>query len=131
MRRLFVLSLGLAALTLGGCEELPNLAPTADFVYSPVSPIYAGETAVVFNAIGSTDTDGQIATYIWDFGDGSGEQQSGAATILHTFPDTQARCLEITYTVVLTTVDDKGDGDTASKAVKVIERPAPDSAECK
>jgi hypothetical protein len=131
MRRLLILSLSLVTFGLTGCEELPNLSPSAEFVYSPVAPVYAGETAVVFNAVGSLDSDGEIVTYVWDFGDGTGEQQSGGPTLSHTFPDTSARCLEITYTVLLTTIDDKGDGDTASKTIQVIERPVPGSTECK
>jgi hypothetical protein len=119
-----------AVLCVTACETLPNLAPTAEFVISPVSPIYAGETSVVFNASGSRDLDGRIKAFIWDFGDGSGELQAGGATVTHVFPDTAARCVEITYTVLLTTIDDQDERDTASQPVKVIERPAPGSREC-
>jgi hypothetical protein len=119
-----------AALGVTACETLPNLAPTAEFVISPVSPIYAGETSVVFNASGSRDVDGRIKAFIWDFGDGTGEVQTGGPTVTHVFPDTPARCVEITYTVLLTTIDDQDERDTASQTVKVIERPAPGSREC-
>jgi PKD repeat protein len=116
-----------------GCEDLPaapNIPPTASFIFNPVSPITAGETPVTFNAVGSRDSDGTITSYTWDFGDGTPEQSSAAPTTVHVFTDTAARCLEITYTVLLTVVDDKGEGGTASQHVTVIEAPPPGSPQC-
>jgi PKD repeat protein len=118
---------------LVGCEKLPaipNLPPTASFIYTPVSPVNAGETVVTFNASASRDPDGQIVSYIWNFGDGSAEQTQTGPTTTHVFPDTPATCLEITYAVLLTVVDDKGDRGSASQTVKVTELPAPTSEEC-
>src|SRR3990172_11659593 len=40
-----------------------NSAPTASFTYSPV------DLRLSVNAEGSTDPDGNIATYVWDWGD--------------------------------------------------------------
>ena len=60
-------------LVVPACEDLPaapNIPPTASFIFNPVSPITAGETPVSFNAVGSRDSDGTIASYIWSFGDG-------------------------------------------------------------
>ena len=98
----------LAVLLLGalaaGCEKppaIPNIPPVASFVYSPVSPINSGQTVVVFNASGSTDSDDQIASYTWNFGDGTPEDTRSTPTINHLFPDTPASCLEIVYTVLL------------------------------
>ena len=116
-----------------GCEqlpEIPNEPPTASFIYTPVSPVNAGQTVVTFNASPSRDTDGQISSYVWNFGDGSPEQTGSGPTAVHLFPDTPAICLEITYTVLLTVVDDKGDRAAASQAVKVTELPVPASEEC-
>lgn len=124
-----------AALLLGiaaGCEqlpEIPNEPPRASFIYTPVSPINAGQTVVTFNASASRDPDGQITSHIWNFGDGTPENAAGPVTT-HVFPDTPARCLEITYTALLTVVDDKGDRGSAPQAVKVTELPAPASVEC-
>ncbi|HLA77501.1 MAG TPA: PKD domain-containing protein [Vicinamibacteria bacterium] len=130
-RRLFLLVIWpLFTLGLLGCEKLPNVPPSASFIYSPVSPIYAGITAVAFNASGSRDSDGQIATYRWDFGDGTGEQTSSGPTLSHVFPDTPATCVEVTFTVLLTVVDNAGEQASASQQVKVIELPAPTAAEC-
>jgi PKD repeat protein len=122
-------------LALGGaaCEDLPaapNIPPTAAFIYNPVAPITAGETPVVFNATGSRDSDGTIASYTWTFGDGV-EQTTGDPVTTHVFVDTSARCLEVTYAVLLTVLDDKGEKGTASQQVKVIEAPAPGSTACR
>ena len=121
------------ALVAPACEDLPaapNVPPTATFIYNPVSPITAGETPVSFNAVGSRDSDGTIASYVWSFGDGTPEQSVDSPTVVHVFPDTAARCLEITYAVLLTVVDDKGERAVASQQVKVIEAPVPGSAAC-
>lgn len=115
---------------LFGCEKLPNVPPSASFIYSPVSPVYAGITSVGFNASASRDSDGRIATYLWDFGDGTGEQSASGPTISHLFPDTAATCLEAIYTVLLTVVDDAGERASASQQVKVIELPLPTAPEC-
>lgn len=115
---------------IAACEELPNLPPSAGFIFSPVSPIYAGQTAVVFNASPSRDSDGSITSYIWNFGDGTPEQTLTSPVVTHTFGDTPATCVEITYAVLLTVLDDKGERATASQNVTVIELPAPGSAAC-
>lgn len=120
----------LLACTLPGCEELPNLPPVAAFVSSPVFPITAGQTVVVFNAAASRDEDGEIRSYVWDFGDGTGEVSVATPTTSHFFPDTPARCLTVAYTVQLTVIDDAGGAGYANQVVEVIESPPPDSAEC-
>ena len=123
----------IAALAMVHCEKLPaipNVPPVASFIYSPVSPINAGQTVVVFNASGSTDADGQIVSYTWNFGDGTPEETRPTATISHVFPDTPATCLEIVYTVLLTVTDDKGARGSASQTARVTELPPPTSIEC-
>lgn len=122
----------LAALLLaaGACEKLPNVPPSAAFILSPVAPIYAGQTPVAFNASASRDSDGRVASYVWNFGDGSGEINTGEAAVTHVFPDTPFTCVEVTYTVLLTVVDDGGERASASQQVKVTELPVPNSFEC-
>ena len=123
----------LALVALAGCEklpEIPNIPPTAAFVYSPVSPINAGSTDVTFNATGSRDADGTITRYAWDFGDGTPAQQSGQPVITHVFPDTSAFCQEIVYTTLLTVTDNGNDTGTANQQVRVIEQPTPTSQAC-
>jgi PKD repeat protein len=127
-----VFLLPLLVLATPACEKLPaapNVPPSASFIYNPVAPITAGETPVSFNATGSRDSDGSITSYIWNFGDGV-EQTSTEPTVTHVFVNTPATCIEITYTTLLTVVDDKGDKGTASQQVRVIEAPAPGSAQC-
>jgi hypothetical protein len=127
--------LALAAL-LAGCEdlppapELPNQPPTASFYFTPVAPIWAGQTAVAFSAINARDPDGQVVSYVWNFGDGTPEQTTTGPSTTHTFPDTAARCMSVTYGVLLSVVDDKGGRGAASQGVTVVEAPAPTAAEC-
>jgi hypothetical protein len=123
----------IAALAVVHCEKLPaipNVPPTASFVYSPVSPINSGQTVVTFIASGSTDTDGQVVSYTWNFGDGSPEETRTTSTITHLFPDTPATCLEIVYTVLLTVTDDKGAKASTSQTARVTELPPPTSIDC-
>ena len=122
-----------AALAIVHCEKLPaipNVPPIASFVYSPVSPINSGQTVVTFIASGSTDADGQIVSYTWNFGDGTPEETRTTPTITHLFPDTPATCLEIVYTVLLTVTDDKGAKSSASQTARVTELPPPTSIDC-
>ena len=115
------------------CEKLPaipNVPPVAVFVYSPVSPINSGETVVTFNASGSTDTDGRVASYTWNFGDGTPEETHSTPTVTHVFPDTPATCLEIVYTVLLAVTDDKGAKASTSQTARITELPPPTSFEC-
>lgn len=84
-----------------------NQPPTAD----PSGP-YTGTqgVALAFDGSGSTDTDGSIVSYAWDFGDGS--TGSGDAPS-HTYQNTG------TYTVSLTVTDDAGDSDTATTSATI------------
>jgi hypothetical protein len=128
-----LLPLVLVALVAPACEDLPaapNVPPTASFIYNPVSPITAGETGVTFNATGSRDSDGNIATYTWTWGDNSPEVTTDSPVIVHVFPNTPAFCVEVTYAVLLTVTDSSGERATASQQVKVIETPVPGSASC-
>jgi len=130
-----ILLIALAVVFVAGpaCEDLPpvpNVPPVATFVYSPVSPIIAGQSAVVFNASGSSDSDGTITSYTWNFGDGTPEETRNTPTTTHVFPDTPAICLEIVYTTLLTVTDDKGGKTAASQTVRVTELPAPGSSLC-
>ncbi len=69
-----------------------NQAPTAEFVSS------AQDRRVTFAGTG-TDTDGTIAAYAWDFGDG---QTSGQQNPTHVFTE------DGTFEVTLTVTDNKG-----------------------
>jgi hypothetical protein len=125
-----VLALASGCEKLPAAPEIPNQLPSATFFLTPVAPIYAGQSAVSFNAMGSHDSDGRIVSYVWNFGDGTAEVTTGAPSIQHVFPDTGARCLNVTYGVSLVTVDDRGGRGVASQAVTVTQLPAPSSPEC-
>jgi len=84
-------------------DSIPqNQPPQASFTYS------CSVLACNFNGIGSSDSDGTIVSYEWDFGDaitGSG------VTTTHPYAG------EGSYTVELTVTDDDGATDTASQLV--------------
>jgi len=83
--------------TSGGTTPPNNLAPTAD-ANGPYSANV--NTAINFSSANSTDIDGTIVSYSWDFGDGS--STSSAANPSHSFST------EGSYNVTLTVTDDGG-----------------------
>ncbi|MER7447909.1 PKD domain-containing protein [Microbacterium sp. NPDC097977] len=86
----------------------PNQAPTAAFTTA------ATNLALSVNAGGSADPDGAIASYAWDFGDGS---TGTGATATRTYTAGG------TYTVTLTVTDDRGATATSTKTVTVTAAP--------
>jgi uncharacterized repeat protein (TIGR01451 family) len=80
--------------------------PQAAFTVAP-SPAVAGE-AVAFTD-GSSDADGAVVSWAWDFGDG--------ATSTERHP-THSYAAAGTYTVTLTVTDEQGDTATASQEVR-------------
>ncbi len=85
-------------------RSLPNAAPTAAFTTQP-----AGAT-VGFNSSGSSDPDGTIASYAWNFGDGSTSTQPNPT---HTFAASG------TYGVSLTVTDNDGATGTVTQLIVV------------
>lgn len=82
----------------------PNAAPTASFTNA------CSELACTFDGSASDDSDGTIASYAWDFGDGS---TGSGATESHTYTATG------TFLVKLTVTDNRGGTDTASRSITV------------
>ena len=77
----------------------PNQGPTA--LFTADSP-GAGQPAQ-FNASSSNDPDGgTVATYLWDFGDGSPQETTTTPSTSHTYANAG------NYTVSLTVTDDEG-----------------------
>ncbi|WP_258104173.1 cellulase family glycosylhydrolase [Marinoscillum sp. MHG1-6] len=85
-------------------EACPNVLPTASFTY------VATDLSVDLDGSGSTDSDGSIASWSWDFGDtntGAGE------TANHTYASAGD------YTVSLIVTDNEGATDTVEQVVSV------------
>lgn len=83
-----------------------NDPPKASFTYS------CTELACDFDASGSSDPDGTIQRYAWDFGDGA---TATGVTVSHTYAASG------TYTVTLTVTDDDGAAGSESRQVTVSE----------
>jgi PKD repeat protein len=86
-----------------------NTAPTAGFSFS------CSARSCSFDGSASTDSDGTIQNYGWDFGDGT---RGSGQTVQHDYAQSG------TYTVSLTVTDDGGATDTVAKTV-TIENTAP------
>jgi hypothetical protein len=87
-----------------------NFAPVARASAS-ASLLFAGE-AVFFNASGSTDAEGQILLYMWDFGNG---HEGRGSTVQYSFPERG------NYTITLRVRDDLGAEGMTTIQVTVLE----------
>jgi PKD repeat protein len=91
----------------------PNQLPTATVTASCSLLVCA------FDGTNSSDSDGTIAGYSWDFGNGD---TSTAASPKYTYPTGG------TYTITLTVTDNRGGTGTATKTVTVGANQAPTAA---
>jgi len=92
--------------------------PVAAFTYGPGDP-EPGD-GLTFDAGGSSDADGTIASYDWTFGDGT---TASGETVSHTYASTGS------YDATLTVTDDDGRTDTTTVTIRVDELRAPDDPE--
>jgi len=94
-------------LIVAGCVFIGNIDPIANVTAVPTT----GSTplTVVFDASASTDTDGTIASYGWDFGDG----QTALFTIAVASHQFTVQSVSEVFRVVLTVTDDLGADDQA------------------
>ena len=96
-----------------GCVYVGNIRPVASFTATPIS----GNTPlnVSFDASASSDADGTIAAYSWDFGDGQTASFT-IATVAHQFT---VQSFSTGFRVVLTVTDDGGATDQATVDITV------------
>lgn len=99
---------GLAACGGGGGNHPRNKAPVAGLVIAPSS----GPAPLVIDASGNTssDADGSITAYAWDFGDGG---SAAGVTATHSYANPGE------YVVKLTVTDDQGATGSATGRVVV------------
>lgn len=91
-------------------DPTPNAAPTANA--GPDRTVDVGES-INFSGFESSDSDGTIVDYAWDFGDGS---EGSGISALHSYGAAGE------YTVTLTVTDDDGatESDTATVLVNEV-----------
>src|SRR5262249_23661645 len=86
-------------------------APTADFTFSQLPSPPASAHTIQFNSAGSSASTGRtIASYNWDFGDGSSSTLAGPT---HTYAGAAS------YNVTLTVTDSAGKSGRVTKTVQV------------
>ena len=104
---------------LSGCNEQTaleqeNKSPTASCSANPMS---GTEPLIVYFTGSGSDTDGNIVSYYWNFGDG---ETSSSQSSYHTYESSG------TYTVTLTVTDDDGATDSDTIAITVKENMPPE-----
>ncbi len=87
--------------------EVLNLPPEANFSFSPENP--ATSDTIQFTD-GSTDSDGSVVNWTWDFGDGTTSDEENPQHIYHESG---------IYAVTLTVTDDSGEKSTATVKITV------------
>jgi PKD repeat protein len=90
----------------------PNQPPTAAFNANPSSTIVG--SSVAFNGSASSDPDGSIVSYAWQYGDGT---TGFGVTVQHAYAAVG------TYTVRLTVTDDDGATGTTTQQVVIAAQP--------
>ncbi|GEM_PF-1759613 len=96
--------------TPGKENKVGNKPPIALFKFSPASPEASG--TISFDASSSTDPDGSIVSYSWNFGDGQ-------STITNQSTTTYSYSSVGSYLVELTPFDNSGSSSTATSTISV------------
>jgi len=91
-----------------------NRPPVASFGMDGVE-VWKGRMAAL-NATASSDTDGRLVQYEWDFGDGTEGEVTRSPVVLHVFE----RAGEVTVT--LTVIDDLGASNVTTTTLTVLNR---------
>ena len=97
----------------GGTPPPVNAPPTAVIGAPGIT-----DRTVSVSGAGSTDSDGTIAAYAWNFGDGT---TASGATASRTY------AADGTYTITLTVTDDDGATATTTRSVTVTGAPPPNA----
>jgi len=100
-------------LIAAGCVFVGNLHPIASFTATPTSGSSALD--VDFDASDSSDADGTIVTYHWDFDDG----QTASLTVAITSHEFTVQSFSKVFRVVLTVTDNLGAEDEAVQDITV------------
>jgi len=100
-------------IVVSSAPATPNQKPTASF---SAIQLVQGVSRLQFDASASSDSDGTIASYAWNFGDG--ETLTGKV-VEHEFQATG------NYTVVLTVTDNLGATATDQMIITVVDPPTP------
>ena len=110
---------GPAESAVGDCggSEPANQAPVANIIATPTNGV--APLAINVEGTNSSDSDGTIINYTWDFGEGT---TAFGATASHTYTDPG------NYTARLTVTDD--DGDTGTTTVSINVSPPVTSGDC-
>jgi PKD repeat protein len=105
----------------GGCRVTMSQARSVTATFAPNLPPHASFTLTctglncTFDGRGSSDPDDGIASYAWNFGDGSSPLTlKSGSPVPHTYPKTGS------YTVTLTVTDNAGASVVSSKAFHPI-----------
>ena len=99
--------------TTSSTVTVNNRAPSADFSFSPSNPLT--DETVDFDGAVSSDSDGSINSYEWDWTNDGNYEGSGSSPA-HSYPD------DGSYTVKLRVTDDDGAISTTTKTVNVGNR---------
>jgi PKD repeat protein len=99
-----------------GAPVAANVLPTAAFTSTVTGK------SVALDASTSTDTDGTVVSYAWDFGDGTSQVASASATASHTYTTAGS------YIVTLTVIDNSGGSATANHLTTIVQVNNPPSA---
>ena len=98
--------------------SLPVTTPVAPTAVASATPLSASTlTTVQFTGSGSSDSDGSITSYAWDFGDNNGASTTADPSYRYTSPGT--------YVATLTVTDNDGQTGTASVSIVVEQAKKP------
>ena len=87
-----------------------NVPPNAAFIFEPPTP--KANEIVTFDASQSSDPDGDIVVYQWDFADG-GTSEGADSRVARSYSESGE------FRVRLTVVDDRGERSTVTKTVQI------------